>query len=734
MGWDGFACIRDGATHTMSAGPVAAAGRTPATAVVPSRLPAAPGPAPARTSRPGRLHAVAPRLRWIAVGALLATYVTMSFTASLSKGVSFDEGQQLAVGYNLWLRDDYRIEGANGDLVKRWATLPYLWTRPHFVGTDDPMWLRAEPYEVAHRFFFELGNQPELLLAQGRAMMALLGAATGLMIFFGARALFGWRSAFVALGLFCFSPHMLAFGGIVSTDLSITLTLPAATWCIWRLLHTVTAGRVLLSGAVFGLLLLAKMTALVIFPITIALIAIRSVAGGPMTLRWGGRSWRIALRHQQALLVLALVVFHAVAGWSAIWAHYGFRYVASPNPADPRIALRVQTGRDRVPNTLQRLVTWSRESKFLPQGYCQGIDWLLGDDDRLPAFMDGKTKRGGWRTFFPYAIWVKTQPTLFVLLALGGFAWWRVRRRDPGGAPTGAVPGLYAAAPHLVLIIVYLAVAVTEDINLGHRHVLPIYPSLYILASAAVLLWGRRAPWITAAVAGLLVWRVADSLATRPNYLSYFGPQAGGTESGYKHLVDSSLDWGMNLPALKHWLDVHNPGNAEPVFLSYFGTDSPEYHGIKSRRLPGFFDRRPKEPYPLQPGIYAISATLFQGIYLAAHGPWNAIYETVYRRAIRNIDWFESTAHNPAARADLLQRRPLADWANDYVIHDHFRLARLCAWLRHQGEPPHHVGHAIFIWKLDRAALEAAVLGPPVELEEPSPAVRRQFGLAEAAP
>ena len=51
------------------------------------------------------------------------------------------------------------------------------------------------------------------------------------------------------------------------------------------------------------------------------------------------------------------------------------------------------------------------------------------------------------------------------------------------------------------------------------------------------------------------------------------------------------------------------------------------------------------------------------------------------------------------------------------------RLGRLCAWLRHAGGPPQQVGHSILVWKLDAAALHAALHGPPVELEEASDTV-----------
>lgn len=238
-------------------------------------------------------------------------------------------------------------------------------------------------------------------------------------------------------------------------------------------------------------------------------------------------------------------------------------------------------------------------------------------------------------------------------------------------------------------------------------------------------------PWGKLIIGALLVCHAADSLAVRPDYLAYFGPQAGGSENGYEHLVDSSLDWGMDLPELKRWLDAHNPNNREPVFLAYFGSDSPRYHGIAAERLPGFFDRRSSQPYALKPGYYAISATLFQGVYVAAFGRWNDTYEKVYRAKLQNVENFAQASADSKLRENLLQQKAAEFWQNEYRLYDHFRFGRLCAWLRQQGRPPHHVGHSIFIWKLDYPSLEAALLGPPVELQETPPEWRQILGLKE---
>src|SRR5439155_13724202 len=128
---------------------------------------------------------------------------------------------------------------------------------------------------------------------------------------------------------------------------------------------------------------------------------------------------------------------------------------------------------------------------------------------------------------------------------------------------------LSRAAPLLVLLGVYWAAALVSHLNIGHRHLLPIYPPLFILAGGA--LPRLRVPLAALAVAeGLLAW---------PHYLAYFNPIAGGARNGYRHLVDSSLDWGQDLPGLQR----HHP-----AYLAYFGTGSPRYYGIVASLLPSF--------------------------------------------------------------------------------------------------------------------------------------------------
>ncbi len=666
------------------------------------------------------------RWAWAFVAGLLALYAALALTASLHKGVSYDEGEELAVGYDIWLHQDFRMEGANGDFVKRWATLPYLLTRPAFPPKDDVNWIKAEPYGLGYRFLFAVHNQPGQLLWQGRMMIVLLGVALGWLVFYCTREVFGPVGGLVALTLFAFSPDMLAYGAIVSTEMSICLALLGATWSIWRLLHRVTWGRLAASLGFVALLFLTKATALIIFPIVAILLAVRLWSKRPLPWQLG-RARTIVTRRAQAGVVLGLVALHALFAWVILWAHYDFRYAANPNPADPAIQAWNRQEMNPISQQTRNFLAWSRSRHLFPEGYIDGMEYLLTDSELRGAFRNGHWIIGGDRAFFPYAIWAKTSPVILTLLA-AGLGWWgvaRMRNRRLAAQPQAAAamvefaPSFYHVTPYLTLVVVFLAVAIGQDLNIAHRHVLPVYPALFILTGGSIgLVWVRYKRWARAGVAALLLGYAAEAAAISPNFLAYFSPVVGGPGEGYKRLVESSLDWGMDLPNFKKWLDQHDPAGKQKVYFAYFGTDNPDYYKIDSTRMPSFPAWANQVVYTMRPGIYAISATIYESLYTSTRGPWNKKFEEAYQNCVKNLQIFNSTNNNPAARAELLKQHPLAEWMGEYDKYEKLRFGRLCAWLRHNHDPDDNVDHAILIWNLTQKELDDALFGKPAELAD----------------
>ncbi len=665
---------------------------------------------------------------WITAGvaALLALYAAVSVAASLHKGLSYDEGEQLAVGYNAWANRDFRMEGADGDLIKRWATLPYLITRPRLPTTKNEYWRQGRTYIFGFEFFFYKGNQPEWLLLQGRAMAVLIGVLTGWLVFWCSRELFGAAGGLCSLMLFAFSPHMLAFGALVSTDMSACFVLLGATWSVWRLLHRVTWGRLAISLFFAGLLMLAKLSSLAIFPITLTLVLIKLFSGLP--LEWNlGRPRLFQAPATQAAVFAGLFLLHCFLAWVALWAHYDFRFTASPVPNDPTVTLPHYVANDPVDPRVASFLNWLHDEHLLPEGFLEGVHMLVTSNDQREAFMDGQWYFGGKSAFFFHALWDKTSPGIFLLTALGGAGWWWWRRQagNPPGRVAGksrwaVLPSCYDIMPYLVLIVIYLIIAVIQDVNIGHRHILPIYPPFYILIGGSFAYgWLQCRRGLRLALALLPVYLAAECGMLYPDYLTYFSPFVGGPAQGYQHLVDSSLDWGMDLPAVQAWLEKNNPDNRLPVFLSYFGVDNPEYYGIESLRLPSTPDWRIKGLYAFTGGIYIISATLYESDFIRPFGPWSTDLENHYQVTLRNVKAFEAARRDPAQLAALYQRKPVSFWSQEYDTFDHLRFSRLCAWLRlHRPAPDAICANTMLVWHLSNQDLTDAILGPPPGIDD----------------
>ncbi|MDQ3250086.1 MAG: hypothetical protein M3Q45_12875, partial [Chloroflexota bacterium] len=110
----------------------------------------------------------------------------------------------------------------------------------------------------------------------------------------------------------------------------------------------------------------------------------------------------------------------------------------------------------------------------------------------------------------------------------------------------------------------------------------------------------------------LVGWLIVGSLRIWPHQEAFFNELAGDWTQWSTILVDSNLDWGQDLPALRQVMAEQGIGE---VNLAYFGKAVPEHYGVRYRPLPGylrFVEGRELDaynPYTPEPGWYAISAT-----------------------------------------------------------------------------------------------------------------------------
>jgi len=216
----------------------------------------------------------------------------------------------------------------------------------------------------------------------------------------------------------------------------------------------------------------------------------------------------------------------------------------------------------------------------------------------------------------------------------------------------------------------------------------------------------------------LLLWQIGESLAIRPNYLAYFNEAAGGPARGYTHLVDSSADWGQDLPALKTWLDDHATIiDGKPLYLAYFGTADPRSYEINATLLPENHSLDDRSFSRLSSGIYCISATTLQSVYAREIGPWCIDYERNYQSVLADMRRYRKTAADSSARAALMANNGAIPWLKKIKGFERLRFERLCAYLRHRS-PNTQVGYSIFVFDLNDDEINRALYGPPAELTQ----------------
>ncbi|MBM3855033.1 MAG: glycosyltransferase family 39 protein, partial [Verrucomicrobia bacterium] len=513
----------------------------------------------------------------LALGALAALgHALLALTAAASKSMTADEIAHLTAGHAYNTRGDFRLQPENGNLPQRWAALPLLAMGAELPPVDSPAWRRADVWNYGHQFFFRHGLSADFALFAGRAMIALFSAATGLLVFLWSRALFGWRGAFLSLALFALCPAFLAHGALATSDVVMTFFFLASVGAWWRHLEDPGAGRAVLSAVVFGFACVSKFSAVLLAPM-FALCALVSLAG-----RTAREGWR-----RPALRLLRSAALHLVAAGLVVWIFYGCRFRAfAPAVAEGAGFYRGDW------NWILEDFGWSkplvvalRDWQALPEAFLYGFAFVVQFARERSAFLNGEYSTTGWVHFFPFAFLVKSTLPFLLACAVGATA---VSLRLARAARTDRLRSLLRRlrplTPLAALFAVAWATSLASHLNIGHRHILPTYPVLFIAAGWLARWLNLRRPLACAGLSVLLLWHALESGRIRPHYLAYFNQLVGGPSQGWRHFVDSSLDWGQDLPGLRAWLDAHARG--EKVFLSYFGTGDPLHEGIAATALP----------------------------------------------------------------------------------------------------------------------------------------------------
>jgi len=457
---------------------------------------------------------------------IAATYTVFSHTS--------DEIAHVACGMEWLAQGAYTWETQHPPLARVAVALgPYLsGIRPQGTPHGEILQMFKEGAKILYS-----GKHYDRTLALARVGILPFFWIACLAVYAWGRRYFSRAVAVAAVFLFTFIPSVLAHASVATTDMALTAFMTATflTGLIWVEQPTIKHGA--WFGICGGLMVLSKFSCLVFFPAIVAL----ALLGYFLVERPGIGP---ALRRAKGLLpTLGLAVGIALF---EIWA--GYRFSFGPVPS-----LGLSLPFPELYDGIQQV----------------RVHAIIGH----PCYLLGEVRNSGFWDFYLVGLFYKSPLAILALLAIGLVLTF----------------SKYPLARRLWLPLVFFAgtllVGIFSPINIGIRHVLPVFVSFSLMGAVAamkLLEAGRSRKWLWGLLGGLVLWLTASSALCHPDYLAYFNELAGSEPEDI--LVDSDLDWGQDVKRLATRL--HEVGASSVAWAGYVWGELEEEQGFpKIRRM-----------------------------------------------------------------------------------------------------------------------------------------------------
>ena len=554
---------------------------------------------------------------WVLLPAALAgVLLVQSYLVRASTSATYDEDNYVRLGMEIYRHGDFRT-------LDEWivAPLPLLLE----------YWLPAISSATRQGTPGWNGEEPGLIRLARLETAVVVGVPLVLAVYAWLAARRGRAAGALGGGMMALSPSIVAHASIATTDACFALFTVLALATFRRYERRPSAGSLAMAGVGLGLAISAKHTGVFLVPVALLMLgrhaAREAIAAGsrPKTrvdialATLGGTIRRLA-----ALGAVAFAVNWAAYGFGTgppfrggsthMWPPVLFSWFAAMGPRGEAI-----------------------EAYLFGLGPPLPIDTFLGQwghaEKGHSAFLMGARSQFGWWYYFPVALALKSTPgELALAAAVGALACMRRGWSDP------------SRRLWLVSLGVFAAFLLHSTLNAGQRYALAVYPLVILIAVDGLAGWGRRRPgWAAAIGAALLAGQAVAAAGIAPDDLAYFNGICGGPAEGHRYLVDSNVDWGQELPALRR--SMGECGYRKAAF-AYFGTALPGTYGVSST---------PWDAPDLRGcDCVAISATMLHGLYV---GPdvFAAFRELQSRRAGYGLFLYDLA--DPRVRAALVAAR-----------------------------------------------------------------------------
>ena len=585
---------------------------------------------------------------WFLAVGLVLLFFGLSFGSMRGDSAIVDELAHIPAAYTYVHDGDYRLNPEHPPLIKDLAGIPLQFLDIRFP-TQSDAWANKvnDQYGVGYEFIYGFGNDAKLMIFWARLPILLLATVFGLVFYWLVRRRFGTATGLIALFFYALSPNILAHAHYVTTDAGATIGIFIALMAMIRYFEKPNLTSMLLLSGGMAFAQLCKFSSVILFPfMLLVLFAI-------VIFKQTTHPWKL----------LRGIIFASLISVFWIYLFYipNTIHLSAKSQSDLYYT-SLYTGAG--PAFAHALAPLSPNPFLRPLlQYILGLGMvLIRVNTGNVTFFNGSISTHAYHAYFPEIFVLKTQ-IAFLILLIGLPVVATIRFF--GRKKTSFAKYLKSHRFEFVMAsfaIYYFAFAVAGNLNLGIRHILPIYPPLFVLVALGCVKLVRTAGSAkTAVVSSLIVllgWYGWSTLAVYPNFISYFNGIAGGPTKAIQYFSDSGIDWGQDLDRLKIYVDKHP--EIQTVALDYFGGGVPSYtfcdhiYATDGRMLPGSL------------GLDCSHSKFVQ--WHSDNGRYDGQYIAVSETFLNN-DLFYSAYNNTASYAYLREREPVARIGNSIYLY-----------------------------------------------------------------
>ena len=478
--------------------------------------------------------------RQLAVALLVASLIVQCTLSMAHKNLTYDEPGHIGGGYAYLKYGEFRVGGLSSmehpPLVRSISALPAIFMKG--AGITRSFVSQSSHFSLGNKLVYGNEDETAAVIFYSRLTIIFLSVILGLYVFSWSNQLFGANGGLLSLFLYVFSPNILAHSRLVTTDLGGTLFIFIAVYYLWKYLKKASPKNLVLAAISIGLALTSKISGILLAPIFIILFTAGYVAKPVRK-----KDFALALSHLAVFCIIGLVIVCMAYGFKDV-----FKPLSSITSSSEALTFFGNTFVKYVPIPL-------------PSTYLQGIDYGMAHSERghTSYFMGKVSSKGSW--YYYLLMFLVKVPVAMILLLLIS-----IYKRKPG------LDLMFLAVPTFVV----LAVLARGNANIGLRHILPVFPFLFVFVGSLSSQLNKKI------LIGLCMLYLYSSLSIYPHYLAYYNEFVGGPDNGYKIAVVSDLDWGQDLKGLSEHV---RENNIQGLKYSKYGTADPAYYGLSFKPL-----------------------------------------------------------------------------------------------------------------------------------------------------